>query len=320
MRVVPSRFLPVSLLCMALLVSGCSVGGGQTVAMRDCRSFGQMMDDVTAAYSRTASSAADAWRFAHERAQNTLKSCLAAIRPDAACAESWNAVLSTYESAMGDIANDVSYVRYAAAHKNWNDCRAAGESPRDAHVPGAIAACGDAFLSAIEAGDTAYDEASAVAEADRASSLRDLEAVRVRCETAMSSGTVLSSSSSALPDGGPCAIPDVEGDFGPADIALTILNAVAEKITRTPETAGDRLFAAIIVGRIRTRVAQMTIQAADAADAPVLVRLLERKVKKYEDALHAWSKIAEGRPPADLASRIRVITSGASVFCTAPGS
>lgn len=89
-------------------------------------------------------------------------------------------------------------------------------------------------------------------------------------------------------------------DFGPKDVAANLLVQVAEEVTKTPvplSAIDHQIFAGMVCVKIRTRIAQMVIEASDfeTSGRTALAQRINRKIEQYGQALSTWCAIAEGR-------------------------
>lgn len=89
-------------------------------------------------------------------------------------------------------------------------------------------------------------------------------------------------------------------DFGPRDVATNLLVQVAEEVTKTPvplSAIDHQIFAGMVCVKIRTRIAQMMIEASDfeTSGRTALAQRINRKIEQYGRALSTWCAIAEGK-------------------------
>lgn len=110
-------------------------------------------------------------------------------------------------------------------------------------------------------------------------------------------------------------------DFGPKDIAVGLITAVAEDVTGSPVPTGvldNQIFAGIVCVKIRTRIQEMTIDESDAqlsGDRKTELAL-RTKISRYTSAMNVWCAIAQGKPALkDVKTQVSQINAMPTGFC-----
>ncbi len=291
------------------------------------------------------------WIKTRDAAGEELKQCLAAAGKNMPCDQEWQSVQAAYGLALGDISNQAAYDIYKQAKKGWDECfkniDKKGDENAEQFKKGE-GRCQSDFQAKIEAGRKKFDQDAAAAKIAKEEALKALAEIEKQCKEKQASpkpeqpkepkentpkqpapGPEKPVVERATGDN-PCepAVPGADArprtgqasDFGPQDIVINLITQVAEDVTGAaiPTSAlSDQIFAVAVVAKITTRIAQITLEImeADSQSRYGRVRLLERKLQKYKDALDVWGKIAQGRPPLDVKERAAELSRDNSVFC-----
>lgn len=110
-------------------------------------------------------------------------------------------------------------------------------------------------------------------------------------------------------------------DFGPKDILVNLLTAVAEDVTGTPiptSAINDQIFAGIVCTKLHARLIELHMEEIDAitsGDRRAEIAL-RQKIARYERARNVWCSIAQGKPAlADVKKEVNAINAMPTGAC-----
>lgn len=327
------------------------------VTKTTCPEIADARRNVLRQFQQSVETANRTYAEAHQAFSDGLNECLRGIWTGGPCDKEWRGTQAAYERAWGDISNDEAYKGWKAAKAAWDACYgdyAAKQKEWSEGNLGRERACQEEFQAKVDAANNAHADAAKAAKAKRDADLAYLDAFEKTCNKPKPTGD--DGPTGAISGGNPPAttpppkpakpvapppgtlprsacepnpIPGSQGTprtgttpgFGPKDIAVNLMTQVAEEVSKTPlpvSAIDNQIFAGIVCAKIRTRIAEMTIEESDADlgnDRPTVIRL-RKKLDQYNRALEVWCAIAAGKKPlAEVKTEATAINGMRGGFC-----
>jgi hypothetical protein len=326
------------------------------VSRTECRDIEAARQRVREAYQQAVSDAGKMYADARQEFSDDLNQCLRGIWQGGPCDKEWQGTQQAYEKVWGNVSNEEAYQNWKKAKQAGDECIKNYDQKQKEWTDKNLAKekiCQEEFQAKVAAAQEAHQNTITAAKAKRDADLATLDALEKACQQKTTTGSQTGGTTGVVGNNTPppskknpqppkyppppatvpasACQPGIPGsqattrpgkatDFGPKDIAVNIIVQVAEDVTGTPFPTGaidNQIFAGIVCAKIRTRIAEMTIEESDAqlsSDRPNEIRL-RKKIAQYSSALHVWCAIAEGRPAlADVkknVSQIQQMDSGA---------
>jgi hypothetical protein len=313
------------------------------VTQTTCEGIAEARQKVLQNYQQAVETAGKTYAEARQAFSDDLNTCLRDIWKGGPCDAEWKASQQAAERAWNNISNDDAYYGWKKAKADWDACYGNYAEKQKEWSEKNLAkerTCQEEFQAKVDAAQKAHADAVAAAKSKRESDLAYLDELEKKCKEKPKTGGGSGTTPVTPPPVQPpttlpksaCEAPGIPGsqgtprtgpspDFGPKDIVVNLMTQVAEEVTKTPlpiSAIDNQIFAGIVCAKIRSRIAEMTIEESDAdlsGDRTTVIRL-RKKIAQYGRALDVWCGIAAGKKPlAEVKADVAAINAMPSGSC-----